>query len=317
MLLLVPRHHRRYFRHYVLSAFVVLLASIFWDAYFPGTFTLVPDRAAGFAENPNTAAFVLVLMCCCLVDFQQLRVGNLVVIALTSLGVLATMSRGGGVLLALLFAFYAYGVVRLNRHQPGRLLRYAAALAVAVAIVFAAGVYFVQGAGMFALSFQPRLGMLNGEADLVPEDEDRIGLATEFFEAAVDSPVIGYGTAYTYSFPLGPHNIYLQQWVNNGLPGLVAYLMFLGTCAFVFWTRQYSAGLLFVCLVAINGFFSHNILEERAVLALLGVLLTLSFYDGDAVAVSGERSPRASARYRYRGQVRVPPRHVVRQPRTT
>jgi O-antigen ligase len=94
------------------------------------------------------------------------------------------------------------------------------------------------------------------------------------------SPVIGYGTGYSYSLgEVTPHNMYLQQWINNGLPGLVAYLFLLGASARTFWKRRYARGVLFVFLVAINGMFSHNILEERVFLGLLGILLTCSFYE--------------------------------------
>ena len=88
----------------LLCAFVVLLSSVFADACYPGTFSSLPDRAAGFAENPNIAAFVLVLLCSCLVDFQRRRLKSHVLMALTSLGVLTTLSRGGGILLAVLFS---------------------------------------------------------------------------------------------------------------------------------------------------------------------------------------------------------------------
>lgn len=319
MLLAVPQHHRRHFHQYLLCAFVVLLASVFVDAYYPGTFTLVPDRAAGFAENPNTAAFVLVLLCSCLVDFQRQRLRNLVLMALTSLGVLVTLSRGGGILLGLLFAFYAYRIVSLNRHRPGRLLRRATALAVLVAIIYVTGAFLVRRADMFALSFQPRLEMLYGTQELVASDDDRIGLLITSIGVLAKSPVLGYGTGYTYSMVAGPHNIYLQQWINNGLPGLLAYLMLLGTCVLVFWKRQFSRGLVFVGLVAVHGLFNHNILEERAFLALLGVLLTVSFYGGDALAASSDVNPRrrTAERRQLRSQVRVPPiSPVIGQPRT-
>jgi O-antigen ligase len=318
MLLPVRQHHRRHFHQYLLCAFVVLLSSVFVDACYPATFSLQPDRAAGFAENANTAAFVLVLLCSCLVDFERRRLKSHVLMALTSLGVLTTLSRGGGILLALLFAYYAYRIVGLDRHRPIRVFRNATSLVVLAAIVLATGVFLVRRTEMFALSFQPRLAMLSGTEELVPSDEGRIDLLNMFVEELVKSPVIGYGTGYTNSFAQGPHNMYVQQWINNGLPGLLAYLMLLFTCARVFWKPRFSRGLLFIGLVTINGVFSHNILEERAVLALLGVLLTVSFYGGDALAVSPDPAPsrRSAPRPRFRSHLpRGPIRPVVGQPR--
>jgi O-antigen ligase len=280
MLLAVHGVHRRVFRVYLLGAFVLFAGSVLYDALYPGTFSLVPDRAAGFAENPNTAAFILMLLCISIADFDRFRVADCAAWALTAVGVFLTLSRGGAILFLVGFGFYAYRTIRVNAARPAHLIKGGAALAAMVAAVVVSGVFLVQRADMFALSFQPRLGMIDGESQLVTEDDDRI----EALKTAVDlvkrSPVVGYGTGYSYSLSdVTPHNMYLQQWINNGLPGLVAYLFLLGASARTFWKRRYTRGVLFVALVAINGMFSHNILEERAFLGLLGILLTCSFYE--------------------------------------
>ena len=315
MLLAVPLRHRRQFDRYVMCAFVVFLGSIFVDAYYPGTFSLVLDRAAGFGDNPNTAGFVLVLLCCCVVNFAEEQPKNLVVIALTSLGVLVTLSRGAFILLSVVFVFYGYRVMDLNLVRPLRLLRRAAILALFVTAIFGSGALLVNRADIFALSYQPRLQMLSGSEEVVEVDDSRIEVLKIAVEAVSRSPVLGYGTGYTYSMPVGPHNIYVQQWLNNGLPGLFAYLMFIGTCVRAFWKRRFSRGLIFMAVVVVHGFFNHNILEERAFLALLGILLTVSFYGWYATDVSyavepGLRTTRAPFRHQ-----RPAIRHVIDQTR--
>ncbi len=64
MLLPLPEHHRKFFRWYLLIAFVLAAASVFVDVLRPGTFSILPDRAAGFARNPNGGAFLLIALCC-------------------------------------------------------------------------------------------------------------------------------------------------------------------------------------------------------------------------------------------------------------
>jgi O-antigen ligase len=280
MLLAVHGIHRRSFRLYLLGAFIIFAGSVVYDALYPGTFSLVPDRASGFAENPNTAAFILMLLCASIVDLDRFRVADGAVWMLTAICVFLTLSRGGVILLLCGFGYYAYRTVRMNAAPPDRLLKGIAALGAMCLTVVAIGAVLVQRADMFALSFQPRLGMIDGENKLVTEDDDRIEVLKTAIDLVERSPVIGYGTGYTYSLvDATPHNIYLQQWINNGLPGLAAYLFLLGAAARTFWTRRYRRGVLFVALVAINGVFSHNILEERAFLGLLGILLTCSFYE--------------------------------------
>jgi O-antigen ligase len=280
MLLAVHGIHRRSFRLYLLGAFIIFAGSVVYDALYPGTFSLVPDRASGFAENPNTAGFILMLLCASIVDLDRFRVADGAVWMLTAICVFLTLSRGGAILLLCGFGYYAYRIVRMNAAPPDRLLKGIAALGAMCLTVVAIGAVLVQRADMFALSFQPRLGMIDGENKLVTEDDDRIEVLKTAIDLVERSPVIGYGTGYTYSLvDATPHNIYLQQWINNGLPGLAAYLFLLGAAARTFWTRRYRRGVLFVALVAINGVFSHNILEERAFLGLLGILLTCSFYE--------------------------------------
>jgi O-antigen ligase len=280
MLLVVPAFHREHVRQYLITALVVFFGSVLYDAWYPGTFSLIPDRAAGFAGNPNTSAFVLVLLCASIVDLDRFRASDVPVWTLTGVGVFLTLSRGGGILLAYAFAHYAYRTVRMNAHNPIRWIRAGFAMTAVLALVCGIGYVLVDRAEMFSLSFQPRLGMFAGREDVLTADDTRI----EALAAAVDlvkrSPVIGYGTGYSYSMQsLTPHNMYLQQWINNGLPGLAAYLFLLAISAATFWKRDFARGVLFMALVTINGVFSHNILEERAFLALLGILLSSSFYD--------------------------------------
>jgi len=280
MLLAVHAVHRRAFGVYLVTAFLVLAGSVLYDALYPGTFSIVPDRAAGFAENPNTAAFILMLLCAAIVDFDRFRLGDCVVWALAAVAVFLTLSRGGAILFLSGFGYYAYRIVRTNAASPLRLVSRTAALAAIFALVAVAGIFLVQRADMFALSFQPRLDMIHGDSRLVDEDDDRIEALKTAIEVVRRSPLIGYGTGYSYSLiDATPHNMYLQQWINNGLPGLAAYVFLLAAAGRTFWRRGYRRGVLFVSLVAINGMFSHNILEERAFLGLLGILLTCSFYE--------------------------------------
>jgi O-antigen ligase len=76
----------------------------------------------------------------------------------------------------------------------------------------------------------------------------------------------------------GPHNIYISRWLDNGLIGLVCFLGLLAAVGITFWKRRYTSGLVFIGVLVIEGFFSHNLLEERAFLVLLGTFLTLSFF---------------------------------------
>jgi O-antigen ligase len=286
MSLAVHRLHRTWFRLYLLAAFLVLAASVLYDALVPGTFSLVPDRAAGFAENPNTAAFVLVLLCVSVVDLDRFRPRDSLLFAVAGMAVFLTLSRGGALLFLFAFAYYGYRTVRTATDRYGRLLRRVGVLLAVPAGVALGASMLVERADIFSLPFQPRLEMVRGESELFASDDDRIDALNEAWRLVSMSPVIGYGTGYSYSVRgVTPHNMYLQQWINNGLPGLLAYVALLGTAGVTFFRRGHQQGVLFVLLVTINGFFSHNILEERAFLGLLGILLASSFFERNPAVV--------------------------------
>ena len=73
-----------------------------------------------------------------------------------------------------------------------------------------------------------------------------------------------------------PHNLYLQQWINNGVFGLILYVVFVVSAFLTFTERRYPGGQA-LCVVAITGsIFSHNILDQRPFLILFGCALGLS-----------------------------------------
>jgi O-antigen ligase len=255
---------------------------------------MVPDRAAGFSVNPNTAAFLLVCLCCALVRFDRVRLGDGVLLLLTGMGVMATLSRGGALLLALLVARYAYFALDLRHFRLTRVVGGALVVGALGALAYAAAVLLLERASIFAVPGPTRFSQFFGEGQVLTREESRTHVLLESLALAFQRPLLGYGSGFTYTMPVGPHNIYVQQWMNSGLFGLAAYLWLLVAVAKTFWARASRAGLTFVGLVALQGFFSHNLLEERIFLVLLGILLADSYFSaGVAVPTRGAHAPGA------------------------
>jgi len=296
MLLPLPDHHRKFFRWYLLIAFVLAATSVFVDVLRPGTFSILPDRAAGFARNPNAGAFLLIALCSSLIVFDRVRGLDLVVLGVTALGVLATLSRGGALLLAFVVCCYTPCVVRSAARRGVRVL----VTRVAALLLLGAGTYFgitrLISQRMFASG--SRIGMLSGKQEIVGPRESRIGLVAESWALVQQAPMLGYGSGFTYTMEQGPHNIYLSRWLDNGLAGVVSYVWLIAAACLTFWRRRYTPGLVFIGAVAIQGFFSHNLLEERVFLLLLGVLLTMSLYNATERAVVPLATQRAPHRVR-------------------
>jgi len=288
MLIPLPEHHRKLIRWYLGIAFALAAASVFIDVIRPGTFSILTDRAAGFARNPNGGAFLLIALCCALIVFDRVRGIDLVVLGVTALGVLATLSRGGFLLLGLVVCCYAPCVVR----QAARRGMFVLVTRLAALLLLVAGMYFATTRLISQRMFADpgsRIGMLLGKREVVGPRESRIGLAVQSWELVREAPMLGYGSGFTYTLPQGPHNIYLSRWLDNGLAGVVSYVWLIAAAGLTFWRRRYTSGLVFITAVAIEGFFSHNLLEERVFLLVLGVLLTLSAYSTTERAVVPHR----------------------------
>jgi len=278
MLLPVRQSHRAHLHGYLAVALLILAASVFTDTVRPGTFSDIGDRAAGFAVNPNTAAFVMLALCSTIVSFDRIRTRDLALIAVTSIGVFATLSRGGGILLAFFLVAYT---LRTGRARFHRLVLGLAGICIVGAGVVLAARSLASRSPMFMASSDSRFAMLFGgrrERGSPLNDNIRTEALTSALQHGAESPVMGHGTGFTYRLPVGPHNIYVQQWVNNGVLGLIAYVWLLLAAARLFRQRQSGSGMVFIGLVAIHGLFSHNVLEDRAFIALLGILLTMSYF---------------------------------------
>lgn len=284
MLLPLPEHRYKKFRWYLLVAFGVIAATVFVDVVDPGTFSLTSDRAAGIATNPNTAAFLLVVLCCAIVSFDEVRPLDLAVVVVTTLGVLATLSRGGVVMLAVVLLWYGVLVVKSGWRRGTRFaLGYATAL-----VLLGAGTYGAMQRlleqELFATGTS-RIHILRDRERLFDPQESRIAVAITSWNLIRESPLVGYGSGFTYKMPVGPHNIFLSRWLDNGLFGFVTVVWLFGAMAVTFFRRRSKAGLVFTAVITLEGFFSHNLFEERVFFLLLGVLLTISYHE------SLERAP--------------------------
>ena len=292
MLLPFPEHHRKLIRWYLGIGFALAAGSVFVDVIRPATFSMLPDRAAGFAINPNGAGFLLVTLCCALIAFDRVRGIDLIVLGVTTLGVIATLSRGGIILLAFVICCYVPCVVRhALRRGVG-----AVAIGLVALVLLIGGISVGTARLMNQRMFSgggSRVEMLLGKRKIVGPRENRVELLSQALEMVRESPWVGYGSGFTFALPNGPHNMYVSRWLDNGIPGVVSYVWLLVAASVLFWTRRYLPGLVFTGVVVIEGIFSHNILDERPFVLLFGVLLTLSVFNARERGTEPERSRRS------------------------
>lgn len=251
--------------------------SIYLDILTPGTFAEVTERAAGFSGNANYSALISVMITAAILDYQDTRARwfNPLVLTLCAAIVTTTMSRSGMVCFAILvFSFLALRL-QSGARAASELRQLALTLACvfgvscgAIAVVAAINPLGFQQTRLYRLTNSKRVD--DGSA------ASRLFAAREALKRINESPILGKGTGYARTLPELPHNLYLQQWVNNGLPGLVGYLVFLGASYATFARRRFQPGQGLMVVVATGSFFSHNILDQRTFLVLYGSLLAFS-----------------------------------------
>jgi O-antigen ligase len=263
------------------AAALTLATTILWDAFAPGTFSVDAGRAAGFAMNANVASFVLMLLVSASIVYDRVRVVDALLLAVALCAIFFTFSRGGLLLFGVVASFHV-SVIWLN-DRTGSVARRLATLAgcLGLGLVLTATL-----SGQASISNQPeaarRLTLFEDHNIVEGGKESRIDLFFHYLTLAEGQPVSGYGTGAVNSFEYvapwgeGPHNTYLRAWIDHGLWGLVSYAGLLLALTALFIRRRCWAGVSFTMLISINGIFSHNVPEDKAVLILAGALLALA-----------------------------------------
>lgn len=276
---------RAAWRAILLAAWLVAVVTILAELFLPNLFAslVLPGfrwatdakRAAGVMGDANTAAFIVTSLTALLLRYDSLRGKDAALLALAVLAVLVTQSRGG-LLLALCLAAAWLAFTREALKGPYLALTVAGGMAALVLIGTVLLPALSSLAGFSDWESQRRLQMLTFQRDLVPEDESRLGLVAEYLDLIEERVWLGHGTGFMRRQPTGAHNMYLRYWLDNGVPGLVAYLTLLGSGALLLWHRRSWGGLVFVGIAAAQGFFSHTLLDSRGFLLLYALALALS-----------------------------------------
>jgi O-antigen ligase len=252
-------------------ALSALATSILIDARYPGTFSFLDTRAAGFGVNPNSGAALLVMTLIGVLDWQKPRLSLSATVwaGIVFVGVFMTMSRSGILLLGLVGMLYLRQCIRKNGLGT---------LVIIGGIGFCVAGYGVM-AGEFARRVLPlleangsRANLFSGQMDAMDTREDsRVQLAMEHFEMAMERPFLGWGTGLSYSGEDGAHNMYLARWVENGVPGLLAYMLLIGAIFRIGWRHNSWECLTLAYYLAALSFFSHNLLEDKSLLIMLAI----------------------------------------------
>jgi O-antigen ligase len=244
-----------------------------FDFLYP-TFTTVPGRAAGMYENPTTAGLMIALCMTAGLDAVPPRLRAPFVV-ICGAGILSTFTRSAWLLWVLSVVWLG---AKTSRSKPAR--RFVTG-AVPVAI---GGVLFVGLFGGVIGNWLATTALVNyldantlarlGVGALTfagDSSEERVDVALYALSTAIESNFLGRGIGYTYewTFPAGPHNMYLLFLAEGGLVGLLLYVALM----WLIWKETFGTGRLIALQIVVAGFFSHNLLEQPPVLLIIAFAL--------------------------------------------
>lgn len=252
-------------------SFVGIVGSIFVDARYPGTFSFLDTRAAGFGVNPNTGAALTVMLLIGMLNWRRpgISAATCLWFLIAFGGVFLTMSRSGIVMLGLVGICYFRLCVRRNG---------VGSLVVISGLAFCLGGYLLVAADaarkilpLFEASGS-RANLFSGQFDAMDAREDsRLQFAREQLEMGLERPLTGWGTGQTYVGDEGSHNMFISRFLDNGVLGVLAYVAFILAVYGIGHRRQsWECKMMAIYLAALS-LFSHNLLEDKSLLLMMAI----------------------------------------------
>ncbi|WP_235040395.1 O-antigen ligase family protein [Vreelandella profundi] len=273
IIVLMPSY-KKYVTAGVIVAILLICGTIWVDVISPKKYFSEGARPAGIMINPNAGAQAATMLL--LLAFVLLRSTRslLIIMGFVAVSVLVTLSRSGFLLLFLciLSGFYL-------RKEIGFSFNYKFLVSVAVISLFLVGSAFVYFNMVVNLTVLNRLEYMFSDGGFVDLDDPRVQLAKKYFDLWLERPILGFGTASTYSgeFDIkgATHNLYLKILVENGVIGLSFFIISLLCFMFGNCIRSGWGYVLPWCLVAAWGVFANGLLDNRLFYIVI-VILSLS-----------------------------------------
>lgn len=280
-------------RTFLMVAMVVLVSTTMVDVALPGFFSKSSTRASGFAVNANDSALAILLLSASLATYGARRVFDGLLLVMTGVTVFFTLSRAGLLLYLTFVLCYLVAVLRPDRQLARRTLPTLLVLGVTAPLAWVSVRYLIATQEFFSSTyFARRMTMFSSTSELVPQGESRVVLAEYYWKLVLEAPLLGHGAAHNRLHVIGsPHNMYLLQWVNFGLLGIVLYLAMLVLSARHFLRHGFIPGVVAVILAALGGIFTHNFLEAFVFPVILGLLLSVATLEARSAAAAPPSVP--------------------------
>jgi O-antigen ligase len=257
-----------------LCTLLMLAATIVWDSRYPGTFSNLETRAAGFGVNPNAAStfVILALMGCLNWKDDRITVPQLVAMAIAGGAVFLTLSRAGLLTYVAVCGFYFVRTLKTRGARTGLILL---TMGLPAALALAAASDRLRDSIPMLEYTTSRLEAFTGDMSAMDHGSDsRVELLLGYLEMAIERPWLGWGNNVLLpGMDVYAHNIYIWRWVQQGCISLFAVMLLLKTTFTLGVTLNSIECKLFAVFLFIQGWFSHNLFEDRPIILTWAILI--------------------------------------------
>lgn len=224
------------------------------------SFTRIVGRMSGFHIDPNHSPIIICLMLGILFTLNPRYWWNMFLVAVGAVGIALTMSRSGMAVFACMTGIYV--LLHFREHKAGMITLGGIAvplLAIGIGIMGATSTR--QGLAKNEDTSGRMEAIYNLDFEKIKSPERAKDL-TDGWEAVTLKPVTGYGTGAGTS-QWQPHNQFVTQWIDLGLPGLFQYAGALLAVTIACALKRFRGGF---CLIPIWLFIpcSQLLLETPA-----------------------------------------------------
>lgn len=257
--------------HYLLYSLLIILTTVtVIDSLFGGiSISEQWGRSASTLRNPNSAAFVITLLMLGSFRWQRLGFIEIFAIAIAGVGIVLTQSRGG--MLAYLIAVLYFSIWWSNLGQTSDIRakrRLIAGLLSTALLCITTTVLFASRYGSDGID-----NVLSAALSDPNARDHAIKISLELIN---EKPLFGHGTGFVYTQQLGPHNMLLRAWVENGIPGLLGIMILPLGLLWIGIVRKDHSIIALTIVLCIIGMTTHNLTESRSILIVVGMLLANS-----------------------------------------
>lgn len=231
---------------WVASVTIILLSLVNiyeWLGF--GSYTRIPGRMAGWHVDPNHSPIILCMMAGVLFTWCKKFWFNMAHVGLSMLAIAVTMSRSGMAVFACMVMVYL--LVHFRQHWLGLLSITAVAVPVlAVGITMLGASNERQGLSKNEDTSSRMEAIYELDFEKLKSPERAKDLA-DGWEAVLQKPMFGHGMG-AGDIRWAPHNQFVMQWLELGIPGLLQYVLALVIVTVASALRRFEA---IYCLIPI------------------------------------------------------------------